>query len=390
MQKILEISARNSKGGRRRIKMALLTIHSEGETNRNGISWKEEYVANNLDSIKGIPICASFLEEDKTVPYDHGYTDTVEIEDGKLEPLFNNSECCGVIEEAKIEDIEIDGVVKRVLVGYGFLFYQRYKNFVDYVKKEINDGFVKSSIEIVGKDGGNIVYDGEATAELRYPMIFDFSATAIISVKEADENCYVLEVAQQNHNEEDTKMEFDMNEIKSVIQSSIAEASDKTAQFEARVTELNNEIESTKAVVAERDNQIVELNASIEQLQKALNDMKAEHEAYWAEREILERELAKMRAEKRIAEMNEAISVYTEDEQKFAEVEINSFKEDPEKGDIDAIKAKICVGIVEKQKAEAAVAVEINSAKETVEVEDIFSEVCTETVAEEDEDINIF
>ena len=128
MNKVLELSSKSSKGGRRKIKMVLLTIHNDGETNLNGISWKEEYVLNNLDSIKGIPICASFIDEDKETPFDHGYTETVEIGDGKSEPLFINSECCGVIEDAKIEDLEIDGETNRVLVGYGVLFYQIYKN----------------------------------------------------------------------------------------------------------------------------------------------------------------------------------------------------------------------------------------------------------------------
>lgn len=204
MNKILELSSKSSKGGRRKIKMVLLTLHNEGETNLNGISWKEEYVLNNLESIKGIPICASFIDsEDKEIPLDHGYTETVELGNGKSEPLFNNSECCGVIEEAKIEDLEIDGEMKRVLVGYGVLFYQRYKKFCDYIKQNILLSEVKSSIEIVGKDGGTIVYDGGYNEKIRYPQVFDFSATAILgSVKEADENCYVLEVAQKKEQEE--------------------------------------------------------------------------------------------------------------------------------------------------------------------------------------------
>ena len=58
---ILEINKQISKGGRKNIRMILLTIHEEGEMNRNGITWIEQYVLDNLESIKGIPICATFL-----------------------------------------------------------------------------------------------------------------------------------------------------------------------------------------------------------------------------------------------------------------------------------------------------------------------------------------
>ena len=90
MNKILEINKRISKGGRKNIRMVLSTIHEEGEMNRNGITWVEQYVLDNLESIKGIPICATFLDEDKEDLYDHGFTETVESVYGKYEPLFLN------------------------------------------------------------------------------------------------------------------------------------------------------------------------------------------------------------------------------------------------------------------------------------------------------------
>ena len=77
---------------------------------------------------------------------------------------------------------------------------------------------------------------------------------------------------------------------------------------------------------------------------------------------------------------------YTEEEQKYAESEINSYKENPLEGDIEAIRSKIAVAIVEKQKAESKVT-EQNSSNE-VTVESIFGEV--NTFNEEDEDVNIF
>lgn len=403
MNKVLELSSKSSKGGRRKIKMVLLTIHNNGETNLNGISWKEEYVLNNLDSIKGIPICASFIDEDKETPFDHGYTETVEIGDGKSEPLFNNSECCGVIEEAKIEDLEIDGETKRVLVGYGVLFYQRYKKFCDYIKTNILTSDVKSSIEIVGKDGKGIVYEGGYNESLRYPQIFDFSATAILGgVKEADENCYVLEVAEKKQNKEDKEtMEFNMDEIKSTIHSTISELNDKSQAYETQIAELNSTIEEKDSELAEKDAKILELNASVEQIQATLDQLKKDHETYWAEREILEQELAKAKVAEKLGELDTTLGDFNEDEKAVAKEDIDKLtseinaatkKEDLENvtSEINSIKSKICMNIVEAQKkaeADAKIA-EQNSVKEDV-VEDIFSEVCSES-HEDEEDTNIF
>lgn len=404
MNNILELSSKSSKGGRRKIKMVLLTIHNQDEKNLNGISWNEQYVLDNLDSVKGIPICASFADEEKSIPLDHGYTETVEVENGKSETLFNNSECCGVIEEAKIENLEINGEIKKVLVGYGYLFYQRYKNFCDYIKENIAISEVKSSIEIVGKDGGNIVYDGGYNEDLRYPQIFDFSATAILGVKEADENCYVLEVAQKKENkEEKPKMEFNMNEIKETIQSVISECNDKSADYETKISELNSQIETKDAELATKDSTISELNASVEDLRKTLKQMEEDRDTYWAERAILEQELAKAKVAEKLAELDDSLAEFNSEEKEVAKDDIEKLKENINAckkteelnevtSEINSIKSKICMSIVANQKkaeSEARIA-EQNSFKEA-KVEDIFSEICAETNTDENlEDVNIF
>lgn len=404
MNKILELSSKSSKGGRRKIRMVLLTLHSKEEKNLNGISWNEEYVSNNLDSIKGIPICASFADDEKSIPIDHGYTETVEIENGKTEPLFNNSECCGVIEDAKIEDLEINGETKRVLVGYGYLFYQRYKNFCDYIKENISTSEVKSSIEIVGKNGGSIIYDGGYNEELRYPQIFDFSATAIIGVKEADENCYVLEVSQKNNNkEEKEKMEFNMNEVKEVIQTTISELNDKTSAYETQISELNSQIESKNSELAEKDTTISELNASVEQMKELISQMESDRDTYWREREILEQEIAKAKIKEKLDELDDSLSEFSSEEQEIAKEDIEKLKENINSckkseelnsvaSEINSIKSKICMNIVENQKkaAKEAVISEQNSQNKNISIEDIFSEVCAEQEPELDEDISIF
>lgn len=404
MNKILELSSRSSKGGRRKIRMVLLTLHKKDEKNLNGISWNEEYVLNNLDSIKGIPICASFLDTElKDVPLDHGYTETVEIGDGKSEPLFNNSECCGVIEDAKIEDLEINGEMKRVLVGYGYLFYQRYKNFCDYIKENILLSDVKSSIEIVGKNGGSIIYDGGYNEEIRYPQVFDFSATAILGVKEADENCYILEVAQKQEKlkEENKNMEFDKKEFETVLRSALSEINSEKKTHDEEVSELNNKIADLNSQIETKDNTISELNASVEQLQATLKQMESDRDTYWAERELLEREIAKAKVAEKLAELDNSLKEFNAEEKEVAKEDIEELKKNINAcqkkeelnnvtSEINSIKSKICMNIVAKQKQAESEARISEQNSEEVKIEDIFSEVCSEKYVNDDEEVNIF
>lgn len=397
LNNILEISKRASKGGRVPIKIALLKIHDDAEeTNKNGLHWKEEYVSNAIESVKMMPICASFCDETKSIPLDHGLTGESVDENGIHEPLFENSETVGCFESAMIENINVNGNEIKALTAKGYLFNQRYPSFVKWVRENYVSGGVDTSIEIMGlnTNDNKIVYEEEnPTDEFRTPKDFVFSASCILSVQPADENAIVLEVSQKNkNNKEDKKiMEFDMNEVKAVIQSTITELNSKETEFNNKVAELNQSIAEKDATISEQNEKIVELNATIEQVQKALDDLKKEHETYWAERDALEKELGALKAKARIGELNSAIEGFSEDEKKFAESEINAFNENPMDGNVDAIVNKIFAGIgqASKKAVEDAKIAEQNSAKE-VAVEDIFSEMCAEVHVEEDEDLNIF
>lgn len=397
MNKILEINKRVSKGGRKNIRMILLTIHKDGEMNRNGITWNEEYVNKNLESIKGIPICATFLDEDKDSLFDHGYTETVESEDGKSEPLFLNSESVGVIEDAKIEDIEIDGETKRVLVGYGYIFCQRYPALCT----KLETSTVKSSIEIMGKDENDrkIIYDGGYKEKGRVPMEYDFSATALLGVLEADENCYVLEVAENQNKEEKLNMEF-TEEMKNSIKEVISEMNDKSQNYETKILELNSTIKTKDAEIAEKDERISELNASVEQIQAALTELEDSQKTWWEERDVLIKELAKAKVAEKIGEMNEALEKYSDEEKEVAKEdiekltnEINACEKVDElnkvTSEINSIVNKINSAIVDKQKKalEDAKIAEQNEAKENDTI-DIFSEVNSDNA--DDSDTNIF
>ena len=376
MNKILEINKRV--GGRKNIRMVLLTIHEEGEMNRNGITWVEQYVLDNLESIKGIPICATFLDEDKEDLYDHGYTETVESEDGKSEPLFLNSESVGVIEDAKIEVIEIDGETKKVLVGYGYIFCQRYPNLCE----KLESSKVKSSIEIMGTDENNrkIIYDGGYKEKGRKPMVFDFTGTCLLGVLEADENCYVLEVAENKNKEE--KLNMDENKIIEVIQKAITETNAVKADTETKIAELNSQIEA-------KDAEIKEANEAKEVAENNASEKDSKIAELEAENAKLKEELAACKKREACEAFDAMLVNYTDDEKKCVESEINAYKENPLDGNADEIISKICRNIVENQKkaeADAKIA-EQNEAKEN-ETIDIFSEVNSDE--EKDENTNIF
>ena len=383
MNKVLEMSKRMSKGGRKRIRMVLLTIHKDGEMNKNGITWEEQNVLNNLESIKNIPICATFIDEDKTILFDHGYTETVELDDGKSEPLFNNSEVVGTIEKAKIEDLEIDGGVRRVLVGYGYLYCQRYFALCEKLMEDIAVSSVKSSIEVMGKEENNskIVYDGGYKEKGRKPSSFDFSATCLLGVEEADDSCYVLEVAEnQNKEEQKTMGEKEMREI---ITSVITETNSKNDELNTKIEELNSTIES-------KDAEIKELNDKVNANADADKEKDEKIEELTKKNEELEKELNECKKAEKKAALDKAIGEFSEDEQKYAESEINSFRENPLEGDVDAVVNAIHAGIgraSKKAEADAKIA-EQNAKKEDADL-DIFSEV-NSAEDELNEDVNIF
>lgn len=395
LNNILELSKRASKGGRVPIKIALLKIHDvTEETNKNGLHWKEEYVLNAIDSVKMMPICASFCDETKETPLDHGLTGEMVDENGVHEPLFENSETVGCFENATIENVTINGNEIRALTANGYLFNQRYPAFVKWVRENYISNGVDTSIEIMGlpSNDNKIIYEEEnPTEEYRTPKEFVFSASCVLAVQPADDDAVVLEVSQKQELKEENKlMEFNMDDFKSVIKSTILECNTKDESFTSEINELTEQLKEKETCIEEKDKEICALTASVEQVQKALDDLKAEHETYWVEREVLEKELGKLRAEKRISELNEAIKNFTEDEKKFAESEINSFNENPMDSEIDTIVSKIYAEIGKTTKANSEKVSEQNNKKDDVDVEDIFSEMCAETLTDEDDDTNIF
>lgn len=407
LNNILEISQRSNKNGRVPIKIALLKIHDDPkETNKNGIHWKKEYVLNAIDSVKGMPLCCEFVSEDKSCPLGHGLTGEVVDSNGVHEPVFENSDVVGTFEKAEIEIIkDINGNEIEALCGYGYLYYQRYPKLVDWVRKGFATGEVCTSIEIMGlKENDNkIIYEDGYNENMRSPMIYCFSGCALLSVAPSDDAAVVLEISQRKttNKEEKKNMEFDKKEFEAVIKSALSEINSEKKSHDEEVSELNEKISELNSKVEEKDAKISELNASVEQLQETLKKMESDINTYWAEREILEREIAKAKVAEKLAELDSSLSEFNAEEKEIAKEDIEELKKNINAcqkkeelnnvtSEINSIKSKICMEIVAKQKQAESEARISEQNSEEVKIEDIFSEVCSEKYVDDDEEVNIF
>lgn len=381
MNTLLEMGSRKTKGGRRYIKLALLTIHeNEQDTNLNGLHWEEKYVLNNLDSVKGMPLCCEFTDETKTVPLGHGYTDKILDENGNEIPVFENSETVGVVEKAQIENVVIDNEEKRVLVGEGYLYNQRYPNFVKWLKDNMTENPIKSSIEIVGteENDNHIIYDGDATDEYRVPMEFDFSGSAILSIKEADENAVVLEAASLNKNKKEEESEVNGMDEKTIsliadaVKNAVNETNAKNVEYESKITELNQTISEKDAKIAELNASVAEIQAAIEAVKAEMAEAEAKLDGAWEEKRALEIALGEAKAKERLGELSSAIENFTDEQKDFAKDEIEAFKADPTNVEINTVLDAIYRGIGKQtlEQKDEPTTVEINSA-------DIYGEIFT-------------
>lgn len=176
--------------GRRKIKIVLHEIYPNRlQWNHNGITYLEQYTRDNADSVKGMPLCAEFLDDDKDIPYGHGLTGSK----GNLS-LFENSVQVGVCEDWSIEDIEMDGEVHRCLCATGYINENRYPNFVCWLEKQIEKGAaVYGSVEMSGTKGndGEIIYEDGWKEKGRVPMVYDYIGHSIISITPADDAALV-------------------------------------------------------------------------------------------------------------------------------------------------------------------------------------------------------
>ena len=291
------------------------------------------------------------------------------------------------------------------MCGYGYLYYQRYPKLVDWVRKGFAVGEVCTSIEIMGlKENDNkIIYENGYNENMRSPMIYSFSGCALLSISPSDDAAVVLEISQRKttNKEEKKNMEFDKKEFETVLRSALSEINSEKKTHDEEVSELNNKIADLNSQIETKDNTISELNASVEQLQATLKQMESDRDTYWAERELLEREIAKAKVAEKLAELDNSLKEFNAEEKEVAKEDIEELKKNINAcqkkeelnnvtSEINSIKSKICMNIVAKQKQTESEARISEQNSEEVKIEDIFSEVCSEKYVDDDEEVNIF
>ena len=345
--------------GRRPIKIVLHEIYPDNtHWNKNGITYLEKYTRDNAETVKGMPLCAQFLDGDKKVPYGHGMSGRI-----KNMPVFEDSVQVGSFENWSIEDLEIDGRVKRCLCGIGYLNEARYPRFVKWVIDKINDNqVVCGSVEFVGtlENNGEVIYEDGWKREGRIPMIYDYSGYCILSIKPSDEAAILLELNSSNDEQNIEKGDSVMNEeLKSVISefkseviSAIHTENDKTVEMNAKISEkdskiaeLNQEIEKLNEQLTAKNSEIAEINAACESEKKKRAELEAEMNAKIEElnenNKKVVTELNELKKTNKIAELNSALSKYTSEQKDYAKSEIEAFNNDPFSVEINSIVTKI-------------------------------------------------
>ena len=347
--------------GRRYLKMVLHEIYPDTSYwNENGITYLEQYTRDNAESVKGMPLCAQFLDDSKKTPYGHGMTGRI-----KNMPTFENSIQVGCFDNWSIEDLEIKGRVRRCLCATGYLNEARYPRFVKWILDKVNNGEeICGSVEFVGtkENDGEIIYDGGWKEKGRIPMVYDYSGYCILSITPSDSAAVLVELNQvnkeaMNFNKEVSTMVELNEEMKAVVSelkteilaamhdSNVAELNSQIEEKDSKIDELNQKIDALSADIEAKTTEIADLNEKVATAEKATIDKEAELNAKIdeinADKEKVVEELNELKKANKIAELNSALSAYTEDQKAYAKEEIEKFNADPFSVEINSIVEKI-------------------------------------------------
>lgn len=332
--KTIELSSKENKDGKRNVKVILHEIYKDkSEYNKNGITWLEPYCKANLDSIKGTSITCEFINEERTEILGHGETG---IEDGI--PVFENATMIGALERGYIDDVEIDGEIKRVCIADGYLDAMRYKNFIDTLEENYRGGeVVFGSVEIIGlKENGNRIKYLDGYKEMgRIPTEFRYSGFAILGVEPSDSTSRLVEI---NNRKEKSKMD-DLKKLLEEIRCKIDETSECKIKLEENQKEIDN-INLTKKQLLDSINT---LQTEKDELSKQLEESKSKVEK-------LENELKLTKSKGLVSELEESLKEFTDEQKEVVKKEIEEFKEDPihSSVEVDDIIQKILAEIGKK------------------------------------------
>lgn len=293
--RILELSSKDDKDGRRQVKVILHEIYKDkSQHNKNGITWLEEYCKNNIDSVKGISITCEFVNDERTEILGHGETG---IEDGV--PVLENATMIGVLERGYIDDIKVDGETKRALIGEGYIDAMRYKNFVDVLEEKLHaNETIFGSVEIIGlKENGNRIKYLNGYQEIgRIPIEYRYSGFAVLGVMPSDETARLIEI--NNRKGIDT-----MEKLEKIFE-----------KFEEKFYKTD------------------EYKQELEKKQKENEDLKAQNKFLadkLKENDRLKEELDKLKSSTLKEQLNAALADFSDKEKEVAKESIEKFSADP-------------------------------------------------------------
>ena len=388
--KIIELSSKQSKNGRRKFKAILHRIFPDDcvvdgvgtQYNENGITWIREYCENALPTIDGMSLRVEFLDEERTEICGHGET---EIVDGLQ--LFENATVIGTFKKGYIDELEVNGEKQLVCIAEGEIDEACYKSFVEKLDEDLADGNAPyGSVEIYKtSDNDGIIYKYGYHDYGRVPEKFIYSGFALLGVKPADNSAKLLELNSKNKEEQNNMDEKMLQGFVSDIKQVISETNSKNEELSKTIAELNE-------AIADKDKTIAELNASSEELKAALEKAEKDYQEVWKKEDELYNEikelkaqLAEAQAKERVGEMNSAIADFSDEEKAYAQAEIEAFTADPINCEINSVVNKIWEGIGKKAKEDAKIVAEQNASNN--EVDDIFAEVSEINSADEDDSI---
>lgn len=346
----------NEDSGYVKIKIVLHEVYdSDDKFNKNGISWQEPYISQNLPTAIGKSIAVEFADDTRTRIWGHGDT-------GKRNGMLECADATtiGHITAAYITDIEIDGKMSKVVVAEGMLDYYRYGAFIDYYREQYNaNERLYGSVEITGtkNNKGYIVYRDGYKPTGRVPSEFVYSGIALLDslVTQADDASIVVELnSTQNKKDrkDDDTMDFEklIEKIKDIID-------EKFSEFKASNEELASK--QTKIDELETDNK--SKDETIATLTTDLDTKNTELETCKNEKAELENKIAEQKKTDEINSLTDALKAFTTEEIECATEEINAFKEKPfDSGyTVDSIITKIKVHAYDE--ASKKTASELNS-----------------------------
>lgn len=332
MKQILELSAEDRKTGQRKIKIVMHEIYeSESRYNLNGITWLNPYVEQRISTAIGTPFVAEFYDSEQDMPLGHGKQLIV---NGELQ--FENSAVVGLIKDAYVERVDVNGKSILAAVAEGILYANRYPNFVSWIEQQREKGYaIESSVEIARIPGNDYVNYRDGYKELgRIPVDYEYIGHAILGITPADDSAVLLEI--NSHKKGDLLMNEQIEKLQKLAEDRLLEINElqaKVKEAKEEVSAKEDELKEKDAQAAEKDKEKEEeMNAlvlKVKELEATTTELNTVKEAVEAELNAFKEVEAEQKLEELKAEFNTKTAIYSEEEKATAEAEINAFVEAP-------------------------------------------------------------